>query len=99
MKEPMVSVVTPFHNTAPYLAQCIESVLAQSYSRFEYILADNCSTDGSGEIAETYARLDARIRLVRREQVLSQVQNYNSSLAVISEVSQYCKIVQADDWI
>ena len=99
MSEPLVSVVTPFHNTAPYLAQCIESVLAQSYSRFEYILVDNCSTDESGEIAETYARRDSRIRLIRRAQLLSQVQNYNAALAEISAESKYCKIVQADDYI
>jgi glycosyltransferase involved in cell wall biosynthesis len=99
VNQPLVSVVTPFHNTAPYLAQCIESVLAQSYTRFEYILADNCSTDGSGDIAETYARRDPRIRLIRRSQLLSQVQNYNAALTEISADSQYCKIVQADDCI
>ena len=53
---PLVSVVTPFYNTAPYLAQCIESVLTQTYPHFEYILMDNCGTDGSGEIAESYPR-------------------------------------------
>jgi glycosyltransferase involved in cell wall biosynthesis len=96
---PLVSVVTPFHNTAPHLTQCIESVLAQSYSQFEYILVDNCSTDGGGEVAENYARRDSRIRLIRRTQFLSQVQNYNAALEEISEASQYCKIVQADDFI
>lgn len=99
MSGPLVSVVTPFHNTAPYLAQCIESVLAQSYERFEYILVDNCSNDGSGEIAALYARRDPRIRLIRRSTLLSQVQNYNSAMAEISPDSQYCKIVQADDGI
>ena len=99
MSQPLVSVVTPFHNTSPYLAECIESVLSQSYARFEYILVDNCSTDGSREIAETYAQRDPRIRLIRRSQLLPQVQNYNSALAEISEASHYCKIVQADDTI
>jgi glycosyltransferase involved in cell wall biosynthesis len=99
LSQPLISVVTPFHNTAPYLAQCIESVLAQSYSNFEYLLVDNCSTDGSGEIADTYARRDPRVRLIRRSQLLSQVQNYNQALAEISGASEYCKIVQADDFI
>jgi glycosyltransferase involved in cell wall biosynthesis len=96
---PFVSVVTPFYNTAPYLAECIESVLAQSYTHFEYILVDNCSTDGSSEIAETYARRDPRIRLIRRLHFVPQLRNYNDSLAEISDDSRYCKIVQADDYI
>ena len=99
MTRPLVSVVTPFYNTAPYLAECIESVLVQSYSQFEYILMDNCSTDGSSEIAATYASRDSRIRLIRCSQFLSQLQNYNRALAEISDASTYCKIVQADDWI
>lgn len=99
MNQPLVSVVTPFHNAAPYLAQCIESVLAQEHSSFEYILMDNCSTDGSGQIAEEYAHRDSRIRLIRQPRFLSQVQNYNSALAQISSASEFCKVVQADDYI
>lgn len=96
---PLVSVVTPFYNTAPYLAECIESVLAQTYPHFEYILMDNCSTDGSGEIAESYALRDPRIRLIQCSEFLSQLANYNRALTHISDDSEYCKMVQADDWI
>ncbi len=99
MPRPLVSVVTPFHNAAPYLAQCIESVLSQSYPAFEYILSDNFSTDGSRDIAEKYAGCDSRIRLIGQPQLLGQVQHYNHALAEISPVSVYCKVVQADDWI
>jgi glycosyltransferase involved in cell wall biosynthesis len=97
MRHPTFSVVTPFHNTASYLAECIESVLGQSETDFEYLLVDNCSSDGSTEIAERYARADARIRMFRRPQVLSQVQNYNGALEQISANAEFCKIVQADD--
>ena len=99
MGQGLVSVVTPFHNTSQHLARSIESVLTQSYSRFEYLLVDNCSTDGSKEIAEGYAQRDSRIRLIQQPQLLSQVQNYNTALAQISNASEYCKIVQADDCI
>jgi glycosyltransferase involved in cell wall biosynthesis len=97
--KPLVSVVTPFHNTAEYLAECIESVFRQSYDNWEYILLDNCSTDGSNEIAEQYAAREPRIRLFRNVTLLPQVQNYNVALSFISQQSCYCKMVQADDWI
>ena len=74
-------------------------MLAQSYREFEYILMDNCSTDGSSEIARSYERLDPRIRLIRCSEFLSQLANYNRALAEISGASLYCKIVQADDYI
>ena len=99
MSEPLVSVVTPFHNTAKYLAESIESVLAQDYQNFEYIVLDNQSSDDSFPIAESYARKDSRIRLLRTDRLLTQVQNYNFAVEQIAAASTYCKLVQADDWI
>lgn len=96
---PLVSVVTPFHNTAAYLEECIQSVLGQTYSNWEYILYDNCSDDGSTEIAEAYAKRDARVRFIRSDVLVDQLPNYNRALREISPESRYCKFVQADDWI
>jgi glycosyltransferase involved in cell wall biosynthesis len=94
---PRVSVVTPFFNTAAYLDQCIESVLAQTLTDFEYLLVDNLSTDGSREIAERHARKDSRIRVIENPKHVGQVENYNGALARISAGSRWVKIVQADD--
>jgi len=96
---PLVSVLTPFYNTAPYLAECIESVLAQTRGDFEYLLVDNCSTDGSDDIAAGYAARDPRIRFLRNETFLTQLQNYNHALEAIAPHTRYVKIVQADDAI
>jgi glycosyltransferase involved in cell wall biosynthesis len=97
--QPFVSVVTPFYNTAPYISQCIESVLAQTWTDFEFLLVNNKSTDGSREIAERYARADPRIRLVDNESFLPQLENFNGALAHISPQSKYVKFVLADDLI
>ncbi|MFU8862063.1 MAG: glycosyltransferase family 2 protein [Cyclonatronaceae bacterium] len=99
MKEPLVSVVTPVFNGEDYLAECIESVLGQSYTNWEYTIVNNCSTDASFEIATRYAGLDSRIRVVNNPVFLNQIQNLNNSLRQISSESKYCKMVLADDWI
>lgn len=97
--KPLVSVVTPFYNTAKYLRECIESALNQSYENFELILQDNASNDGSTEIALEYSKRDPRIKYFRLERTVPQLRNYNRALERISATSAYCKIVQADDWI
>jgi glycosyltransferase involved in cell wall biosynthesis len=97
---PLVSYVTPFYNTEEYLAECIESVLRQTYGNWEYVLLNNCSTDNSAQIAEHYAReYPDRIRLEHNSEFLSQVQNFNRVFQFISPGSRYCKFVQADDWL
>ena len=96
---PTVSVITPFHNTAKYLRECIESVLAQTLEDFEYLLVDNASTDGSLEIAQEYARRDSRIRVVHFDELVPQIPNYNRALRLVDPQTRYCKMVQADDAI
>jgi len=97
--EAFVSVVTPVYNTAKYLPECIESVLAQTHRRLEYVIVDNRSTDGSGEIAEAYAKQDPRVRVVHNDEHLPMLGNWNHALRQISAASKYCKVVHADDFL
>jgi len=95
--EPLVTVVSPFYNTADYLRECIESVLNQSYKNFEYLLVNNKSTDGSREIALEFACKDKRVRLIDNDQFVSQLENYNGALKQIDPRSKYVKFCSADD--
>ncbi len=96
---PLVSIVTPVYNNAEYLPECVESILAQTYQNWEYTIVNNCSTDGSGEIARRYAAKDPRIKVHDNQQFLKAIPNHNLALRQISPDSKYCKIVFADDWI
>ena len=97
--QPLVSVVTPVYNGARYLRECIESVVAQSYSNWEYTIVNNCSTDETLAIAEEYADKDRRIRVYSNEALLDIISNHNRAFRLISPDSKYCKVVSADDWL
>lgn len=97
--QPLVSVITPVYNGAEFLSECIESVLAQTYQNWEYTIVDNCSTDGTAEIARRYAAQDSRIRLHENQQFLRAIPNHNNAFRQISQQSKYCKVVFGDDWI
>jgi glycosyltransferase involved in cell wall biosynthesis len=96
---PLVSIVTPVFNNREHFAECIESILAQTYQHWEYTIVDNCSTDGSSEIARMYSSKDSRIRVCRNRELLRAIPNHNVALRHICPESKYCKMVFADDWI
>ena len=64
---PKVSIIVPVYNTEKYLAQCIDSILAQTFSDFELILVNDGSKDNSGKICDEYAQKDSRIVVINKE--------------------------------
>ena len=62
-----ISVVVPIYNVENYLRQCIESLLAQTFTPYEVILVDDGSTDGSGKIADEYAEKYNLIRVIHKD--------------------------------
>lgn len=65
--EELVSIITANYNAASFVAQTIESVLEQEYQNWELIIVDDCSTDNSVQIMQSYAAQDARIKLLHLE--------------------------------
>jgi glycosyltransferase involved in cell wall biosynthesis len=64
---PLVSIVLPTYNGAAYLRETIDSCLAQTYSNWELIVVDDCSSDATPEIIASYTAVDPRIRSIRHE--------------------------------
>lgn len=63
----LVSIIIPVYNVEMYLAECIESVLKQTYQNLEILLIDDGSTDSSGKICDEYAKKDKRIKIIHKE--------------------------------
>ena len=59
-----VSVITPMYNCEKFISETIESVLNQTYTNWEMIIIDDCSTDKSKQIVKQYIERDKRIRLI-----------------------------------
>jgi glycosyltransferase involved in cell wall biosynthesis len=95
--EPLVWVATPVYNGERYLAECIESVIAQTYENWQYVVVDNCSTDRTAAIAGEYAAREPRVRLHTNDEFLPIIPNWNNMLRLLPAEAAYCKVVHADD--
>ncbi|WP_217213918.1 glycosyltransferase family 2 protein [Streptomyces sp. AC550_RSS872] len=94
---PKLSVIIPLYNSYPYLVECLESVAAQEFGDMEVILVDDGSTDNSPEIADEFARRDARFRLLRQPTNRGPSSARNVGLAHSDPRSSYIAFADADD--
>lgn len=92
---PEVSIIVPVYNTEPYLRQCLDSVLEQSFSDFELILVDDGSTDSSGAICDGYAAKDCRIRVIHQE---NAGQGRARNVAMDQAAGKYLIFLDSDDY-
>jgi glycosyltransferase involved in cell wall biosynthesis len=97
MRKPLVSIVVPVYDGAAFLADALTSALEQDHGHVEVVVADNVSTDGSAEIADAYARRDARVRVVRADDHLGIRPNWNRAARLIDPDAAYVKFLSADD--
>ncbi|MDD4523660.1 MAG: glycosyltransferase family 2 protein [Methanosarcina sp.] len=81
-KIPLVSIILPTYNRASVLGVCIESVLNQSYTNWELLISDDCSTDNTGNVIKNYMILDSRINGTTHEHNLGLPRNRNTALSI-----------------
>jgi len=94
MKEiPKVSVLMSVYNGEKYLCEAIDSILNQNFKDFEFLIIDDCSTDGSADIIRSYT--DPRIRLIQNEKNIGLTRSLNKGLKLAN--AQYIARMDADD--
>ncbi len=79
---PPVSVITSVYNGLPYLTEAVESILAQRFTDFEYLIVDDGSSDGSWDTLTDFARRDRRVRPLRNSTNVGFARSQNRSIAI-----------------
>ncbi len=97
MANPVISVVIPVYNAERYLDEAIASIASQSFTNWELIIVDDCSSDESYRIMSAWAVRDARIKIFHNESNLKVAQSRNSGISQISPSSRYIATMDADD--
>ena len=94
---PSISVIIPVYNVEAYLAQCLESVIAQNFTDFEIIGVNDMSEDHSVSIFQKYSERDNRLKLIHHSENLGLPSARNSGIAQAS--GDYLFFLDSDDWI
>jgi glycosyltransferase involved in cell wall biosynthesis len=96
-EQPLVSIISPTYNHEKFVADCIESVLAQTYQNWEMIIIDDGSTDGTFNIASSYAQRESRIKAFTQKNIgiFRLGESYNFALS--HSTGKYVAVLECDD--
>ena len=96
MKQPLISVIIPVYGVEKYIAQCLESIINQTYKNLEIIVVNDGTKDRSAEIAKEYAAKDSRIKVYDFQNGgLSVARNRGLEIAT----GDYISYIDSDDWL
>ena len=95
-KQPLVSIITPVYNSANYVKRTIGSVLNQTYKNFELLIIDDCSTDNTINIVNSYD--DKRIKVIKSDRNYGAAHSRN--VGICESAGDYIAFLDGDDcWI
>ena len=92
----LVTIAVPVYNGERFLAQCLNSLLSQTYRNFVLVISDNASTDRTEEICQRYVKADSRVRYHRNRVNVGMYGNFNLLLGLVR--TPYVKLANADDF-
>ena len=100
MEVPAVSVIIPMYNTEKYIGECLDSLLAQTFKNYEVIVVDDCSTDSSVEIVESYLeKFDGRLQIFKTEKNSGGGGYVPRNLGLEKSCGKYIFFIDSDDFI
>jgi len=100
MNTPDIAILIPAYNSSSFIKFTIESVLQQTFKNLVLIIRDDCSTDETASIVTHYAATDERVTLIRGEQRLGMIKNWNSCLKLAETLKiKYFMLLFHDDFL
>lgn len=94
-EQPLISVIMPAYNAEKYIEAAVQSVRSQTYTNWELLILDDCSTDDTAKIAGTFAEMDSRICLLRNSQNVGVARTKNRGIEVAA--GQWVAFLDSDD--
>lgn len=93
--KPLISILTPVYNHEKFIGDTIDSVINQTYKNWEMLVVDDCSTDGSWNIIQEYAKKDSRIKVFRNETNKGLIPNWK--FLIDNSNGKYIAFLEGDD--
>ena len=90
----LVSIIIPTYNTEKYIEKCIQSVLEQTYTDYEIIIVDDCSTDNSMDVVARFK--DPRIKVIKNE--INRGPSYSRNRGIQLSKGDFIALLDSDDW-
>ena len=94
--KPLISIIVPVYNVETYLAKCVDSILAQTYTNLEIFLVNDGSSDCCGKLCDEYAKEDKRIKVIHKKNGgLSDARN----VAIDVATGEFITFIDSDDYV
>ncbi|MBH1956611.1 glycosyltransferase family 2 protein [Candidatus Saccharibacteria bacterium] len=96
MIDKLVSIVVPVYNVEEYIVECLDSILSQTYGNLEVLIIDDGTPDGAGEIADRYAEIDSRVKVIHKK---NEGQPKTKNRGIKEATGDFIAFVDSDDYL